>query len=261
MNNKNPIWVVTDIDGTLMDHNYDLSPALETISFLKKKKIPLIPCTSKTAAEVRHLRNQISINDPFIVENGGAIYGDKTNIEEEWKIILGKSFNDLRLKLDVISKDIDYPLTALNDLNHKQIEELTGLKGDSILKAIAREWSVPFLTPPESCVEKINQIAKKYDVNVYQGNRMSHLLGNGSHKGNAVNELKAFLNQPNANVIALGDSPNDIPLLKVADIAVVVPGVSGPNPCFLEGIKKGDYLLAPYPHAEGWASIVNSLIK
>ncbi len=25
------IWVVSDVDGTLMDHSYDLSPAKETI--------------------------------------------------------------------------------------------------------------------------------------------------------------------------------------------------------------------------------------
>ena len=261
MNNKNPIWVVTDVDGTLMDHNYDLTPALETISLLKKKKIPLIPCTSKTSAEVRHLRNQIGINDPFIVENGGAIYGNKKDSQDEWKIILGKSFNELRLSLDLISKELSYKLTALNDLNYKQIQELTGLKGDSISKAIAREWSVPFLTPPKPYIEKMNQIANKNHLNIYQGNRMSHLLGNGSHKGKALKELKIFMNEPNANVIALGDSPNDIPLLEVAEIAVVVPGPTGPHSCFLQGIEKGDYLLAPYSHSEGWASIVSDLIK
>ena len=29
---KNSIWVVTDIDGTFMDHNYDFSDALDTHS-------------------------------------------------------------------------------------------------------------------------------------------------------------------------------------------------------------------------------------
>ena len=28
----------------------------------------------------------------------------------------------------------------------------------------------------------------------------------------------------------LGDSPNDLPLLEAADLAVVVPGVEGPHP-------------------------------
>jgi len=46
------IWVVSDVDGTLMDHSYDLTPAKETIKTLQKLSIPVILCTSKTAAEV-----------------------------------------------------------------------------------------------------------------------------------------------------------------------------------------------------------------
>ena len=37
------IWVVSDVDGTLMDHSYDLSPAKETIKKLQKLSIPVIP--------------------------------------------------------------------------------------------------------------------------------------------------------------------------------------------------------------------------
>ena len=87
MKNNSCCWVVTDIDGTLMDENYDLKPALETINWLKDNYIPLIPCTSKTASEVRLLRSQINIRDPFIVENGGAIYGEIDGSHDEWKIV------------------------------------------------------------------------------------------------------------------------------------------------------------------------------
>ena len=30
------VWVVSDVDGTLMDHSYDLTPAKETIKTLKE---------------------------------------------------------------------------------------------------------------------------------------------------------------------------------------------------------------------------------
>ena len=52
------IWVVSDVDGTLMDHSYDLTPAKETIKLLQELTIPVILCTSKTAAEVKHIRKQ-----------------------------------------------------------------------------------------------------------------------------------------------------------------------------------------------------------
>ena len=47
------IWVVSDVDGTLMDHSYDLTPAKKTIKTLQRLSIPVILCTSKTAAEVK----------------------------------------------------------------------------------------------------------------------------------------------------------------------------------------------------------------
>ena len=49
------IWIVSDVDGTLMDHSYDLTPAKETIKTLKELSIPVILCTSKTASEVKLL--------------------------------------------------------------------------------------------------------------------------------------------------------------------------------------------------------------
>ena len=66
--------------------------------------IPVIPCTSKTASEVRYFRNENGLSDPFIVENGAAIYGSYVNNSSEWKLILGKSYKELRVILKNISK-------------------------------------------------------------------------------------------------------------------------------------------------------------
>ena len=68
------LWVVTDVDGTLMDHSYDLTPAKKAINILKSLEIPIILCTSKTAAEVKLIRKEVCLRDPYIVENGAAIY-------------------------------------------------------------------------------------------------------------------------------------------------------------------------------------------
>ncbi|AAP99773.1 MULTISPECIES: mannosyl-3-phosphoglycerate phosphatase-related protein YedP [Prochlorococcus] len=257
---KTPLWIVTDIDGTLMDHQYDFSPALSTIKWLQELGIPIIPCTSKTAAEVRALRLELGITDPFIVENGGAIYGDELSSNEEWELVLGKSYKYLRSKLELISLELGYKLIPLNDLSYQEINELTGLEGRGIELALDRKWSVPFLNPKDSDRERITEIASSLCTSIYKGNRMSHLLGEGSHKGKAVIELKKFLNQPNIKVVALGDSQNDLPLLEVADIAIVIPSRNGPNKFLKKGIDKGEFLLAPAPHSEGWALAIRDLL-
>ena len=108
-------WVVTDLDGTLLDHNYDLSPAIDLLNYLKSIGVPVIPCTSKTASEVKKLRNQYDLIDPYIVENGGAIYGDIDHKLGEWELALGRRHDDLRPLLDRLSEELEYPLRALKD--------------------------------------------------------------------------------------------------------------------------------------------------
>ncbi len=257
------IIIVSDIDGTLMDHEYDLSPAIGTIKWLQQLGIPIVLCTSKTAAEVKVIRDFININDPYIVENGGAIYGSNPKTNEEWELILGRCYRDLRDVLDRLSNDIKFQLTALNDLGYKDIKKLTGLNDSQVTLALDRHWSVPFLNPPEEYQLILNNYLDLYDINIYQGNRMSHLLGRNSHKGKAVSALKKFLNKSGSSIIALGDSPNDLPLLEIADQAIVVPGVNGPNQSLINDLMRNNinYILAPAPHAKGWSFSIRKLLE
>ena len=261
MNNNSRCWIVTDLDGTLMDDNYDISPAKKTLQMLSEMDIPVIPCTSKTASEVRYFRNKNGLTDPFIVENGAAVYGQFDNSLSEWELILGKSYIELKNILMNISKKVNYNLIPLNDLNNNQIFELTGLSDHGIIRALDRHWSVPFLNPPNVIFEKIKLICNTYKVHVFRGNRMSHLLSSESHKGKAVNKLKDYLQNKDVKVIALGDSQNDLPLLEYADISVVVPGKNGPNKYLQNGIDNGSFRLANAPHAEGWSNSVEEIIN
>ena len=121
--------------------------------------------------------------------------------------------------------------------------------------------SVPFLTAPEDLREPLRQLAAQHQLLVVQGNRMSHLLSGGSHKGRAVEVLKQHLQQPDVAVLGLGDSPNDLPMLEAVDQAVVVPGAQGPHPVFQDAIASGRFQLAQAPHGEGWAIAVNQWLN
>ena len=261
MSNNSKYWIVTDLDGTLMDENYDISPARKTLKLLAELDIPVIPCTSKTASEVRFFRNENGLSDPFIVENGAAVYGFNQNKSSEWQLILGKSYKELRKILNNISKIVNYKLTPFNDLNQNQIFELTGLSNEGINRALDREWSVPFLNPPDDIFEKVRLVCESHNVHVFKGNRMSHLLSITSHKGEAVNKLKLHLQNKDVKIIALGDSQNDLPLLEYADISIVIPGKKGPNKYLQNGIDKGLFRLANAPHAEGWSNSVEDVIN
>ena len=254
------IWVVSDVDGTLMDHSYDLSPAKETIKKLKKLSIPVILCTSKTASEVRVIRNELSLTDPYIVENGAAIYGESLE-KVNGEIILGIRYELLEEILKFISKEIDYKLIPLNNLSDQEATHLTGLKGNSLKLMRDRHWSMPFLNPPSFLEEKINICCKKFKVDIFKGNRMSHLLSIKSNKGKAINALKEYSNIQNIEIIGLGDSPNDLPLLLNSDIKIVIPGADGPNINLLDQLKDVEFTLAAEPNGYGWKNEINKLIN
>ena len=254
------LWIVSDVDGTLMDHSYDLTPAKETIKNLQKLSIPVILCTSKTAAEVKVIREDLNLSDPYIVENGAAIYGESLK-KVNGKIILGQKYESLEEILNFISKEIDYKLIPLNNLTDQEATQLTGLKGISLNLMRDRHWSMPFLNPPSFLEEKINNCCKKFKVDIFKGNRMSHLLSTNSNKGKAINALKEYSNLQDIKIIGLGDSPNDLPLLLNSDIRVVIPGIDGPNLNLLDQLKDLEFTLASEPNGYGWKNEINNLIN
>ena len=254
------LWVVSDVDGTLMDHSYDLTPAKETIKTLQNLSVPVILCTSKTASEVKVIREELNLTDPYIVENGAAIYGESLE-KVSGEIILGKKYEFLEEILNFISKEIDYKLIPLNNLNDQEATQLTGLKGNSLNLMRDRHWSMPFLNPPSFLEEKINICCRKFKVNIFRGNRMSHLLSEDSDKGKAINALKKYSNIQNIQIIGLGDSPNDLPLLLNSDFRIIIPGIDGPNLNLIDQLKDMDFILASEPNGYGWKSEINKLLN
>ena len=253
-------WVVTDLDGTLLDHHYDWTPAAEAIRWLQRQGIPVIPCTSKTAEEVRRFRQDAGLSDPFIVENGGAIHGQHPN-GEEWEISLGPGWQELRPKLKLMEAELGEPLLALDELSDAEGDRLLGLSGEALRMAQRRRCSVPFVAPPPASRDRLIAMVQDYRLTIVEGNRMAHLLGEGISKGRALEALKQHQGCSDVQILGLGDSPNDLPLLEVADIAVVVPGVKGPHPTLIEGIADGRFQLARAPHGSGWAESVQRLLS
>jgi len=260
MNENCNLWVVSDVDGTLMDHSYDLTPAKETIKTLQKLSIPVILCTSKTASEVKVIRKELDLKDPYIVENGAAIYGESLQ-KVNGEIILGKKYDSLEEILNLISKEIDYKLIPLNNLTDEEATKLTGLKGNALNLMRDRHWSMPFLNPPSFLEERINMCCRKYKVDIFKGNRMSHLLSIDSNKGKAIKALKKYSNNQDFQIIGLGDSPNDLPLLLNSDIKIVIPGIDGPNLNLIDQLKNLEFTLASEPNGYGWKNEINKLIN
>ena len=151
------IVIFTDLDGTLLSvTNYSFEPAIEAISELKKRNIPLIICSSKTRAEIQFYRKKLENHHPFVSENGGGIFIEKgyfnetelplsyEKIDEFLLIKLGAEYNKLRLALNKL-KQKGYKIKGFGDMSIEELSKLTGLSKQEALLAKQREFDEPFI--------------------------------------------------------------------------------------------------------------------
>lgn len=282
-----PCIIFTDLDGTLLHgESYSYAAARSTLAQLQQQGIPVVPVTSKTRQEVAQLRAELGLEDPFVVENGSAIYlplssphfalpdispapdqaqdpdqapedplQDQVYDQDGYRVLnLGCTYVMARAGLKAVSLTLGRPLKGFGDLDPTQLQTLTQLPLAASQAAKAREFSEPFLNPRNVDMSTLAATAAELGFQVVVGNRFTHLIGAGAGKGRAVQRLVALYQaahpqQPAPITLGLGDSPNDLSFLEQVDYPIVVPGNNGPHPQLAE---RG-WPIAPTVAPEGWA--------
>ncbi|PSN20298.1 haloacid dehalogenase [filamentous cyanobacterium CCP5] len=262
--------IFTDLDGTLLNtQTYDYAAALPTLDRLKAQEIPVIPVTSKTRAEVATLMADLGLTDPFIVENGSAVFipleGDRFDLPpgediDGYRVLqLGCPYVVARAGLKALAQFIGRPLKGFGDWTVDQIQQMTGLSHGAAAQAKGREFTEPFMTPKNIDVAVLNENASELGFRVVLGGRFSHLIGSDAGKGNAIAALKNLYQAGSAaplTTIGLGNSPNDLSLLESVDHPIVVPEAGGPHP----QLAARGWAIAPAPAPEGWAQAIDNLL-
>ena len=225
--------IITDLDGTLLDQQtYSYEAAVPAIGKLKSLGIPLILCSSKTGGEISALWKELSLKDPFIVENGGAIYCPARYFpfslpafksKRSFRVLeLGTDVRTLRQVLAEAAADCHATVKSFGTMSVEEICALTGLMKDQATLARKREYDEPFLIDGGDR-ERLFRILIGKGLTVTHGDRFFHLLGSHS-KGKAVRTLLDLYRQrdPSFVSVGLGDSANDLPFLMQVDRPVLV---------------------------------------
>ena len=246
---RKPI-VVTDLDGTLMDHHtYGYEPVVPLLKKLKASGIPVIANTSKTRSEWLKLAEDLGNDDAFVVENGSAIYfsdGECVVFGERQERIL-ECLSGLREK---------YDFASYVDLGVAGIAAATGLDLESAKRSSEREFSEPVIWNGSE-EDKKNFISETHSAGfaTLQGGRFLHVLG-PTDKGKAVEYLRQRFPKYSP-VIALGDGPNDIAMLKAADIGIVIASPTGREIHF---DSTNRIIRSTLEGPEGWAETMSPLL-
>lgn len=222
--------VFTDLDGTLLHPvSYSYVAALDALRALQEKCIPLVFCSAKTRAEQTVFREELGVTDPFIVENGGAVFIPREYFrfpfaydrehENCLVIELGQHFKEVRLRLDKAREESGLSLTGFADMTVEEVAVKTGLSLKAAEMARQREYSETLVIEGDkrqiqNSLEALRKAGLDY---VFGGSFYEIMIGND--KGKAVRILTELykLNFGEVVTTGIGDSENDYPMLASVD--------------------------------------------
>jgi mannosyl-3-phosphoglycerate phosphatase len=215
---------------------------------LKRLHIPLVLCTSKTCAEAKAFRRRIGNRDPFIVENGGALYVPENSFPLDLNapihrgghavIEFGQSYPELLQCLHQAAAESGCTVRGFHQMSVEEISLACGMTPEAARLAKIREYDEPFEIlsgDPRRLIAEIEKRKKRCT----RGGRFYHILG-ANDKSHCVNLLIHYYSRAfgSATTVGLGDGPNDAGFLKLVDAALVMKSPAS------------EQVLAAVPHAQ-----------
>jgi mannosyl-3-phosphoglycerate phosphatase len=246
-----PFIVFTDLDGTLLDSiTYDFAPARQALEVLKSRNIPLILTTSKTLAEVEPIRTRLANADPFIVENGGGLFVPEgyfpfplpgTSRLQGYQVVEREPpYEVLRQVLVDVRNAMGPVVRGFGDMSAGEVAERTGLTLVEAQLAKQRRYDEPFVVlGPSRLAEEICAFIQRRGLCSSSGGRFYHVTGPGN-KGDSCRRLMEYYRHPVSDTgqkfvtVALGDSPNDLPMLAAVDRPILLQNPRNSHDCSID---------------------------
>jgi len=216
--------VALDVDGTITDKSRrGCISAIETIYKVETMGIPIIIATGNILCFTKALSIFLATSGGLVVENGGVIESRGS------REVLGNfakcqnAYNHLKSEL---------PVEKVQN-SHLRISEI----------AITRKFPV----------NVIKEVLEGFDVEVYDSKFAIHITDPSVNKGSSVIKVAADIGVSPGEILAIGDSENDIEFLSAAGVKVAV---SNANP---ELKDIADYVTSK-PHGDGVREAVEKYI-
>lgn len=258
--------VFTDLDGTLLDaETYAVDGARPALEELRRRSIPIVACTSKTAAETRHVLRRLEIDAPFIIESGAGVYlpekefagiGPRGEPRDGWRLVkLAADHAEVLAGMAEIRDRLRGGVRGFHDRSVEEIARETGLSIEMASLAKAREFDEPFTVERDDAAVRaeLEAVAAVRGLRVSRGGRYWHLHGD-TDKGRAVELVASLYRELRGPVrtIGAGDSAMDLPLLEAVDVPILVAKPGGSyDPVLMDRVQTP--ILSEEPGPAGWS--------
>jgi mannosyl-3-phosphoglycerate phosphatase family protein len=245
--------IFSDIDNTLLQsyiikegeiyHTEKYDGEIKTIvKKIRDNNIPLILCSTKTRLEQEKIRKYLEIDDPFIVENGGAIVIPDNyfsidleelglsikHINKSLVIELGKSYNRIIEILQEVREIFEIKFIAVHDLSIAELAQKVGISINDAKLMASREYSETILEINNNELNKLKKILEDRGLRILQGTRYN-TISSLHDKGSAISILKKLYSikfeKEKIESIGIGDAINDIPMFENVDKAFLVRNI------------------------------------
>lgn len=229
--------VVTDLDGTLLnlwDGSFqDAKPALNRLRMLQ---IPWVLNSNKTLAELKTLRNKLVNPYPLILENGSGIALPKgfedaffnrpdEDYQEHGEFLLkpmGMPRDELLELLEPAYQRFNF--TGFAKMKACELSKILCTTEEQAEKSLDRNFNEPVVWhDSQEAFLEFQEWGREVGLHVSDSYKFSHVSAHAD-KGASMEWLMGCFSDDGTQplVIALGDGPTDVPMLRSADIAVVV---------------------------------------
>lgn len=198
--------IAVDIDGTITDHKRRLCiSAIKAIRQAEEKNIPVIIVTGNVVTYAYATAVLIGCSGGIVCENGGVIFKEGQN-NNQIKILTDKEYVNKANKYLANKLGENLEKIASNDNCYRE-SEIVYYK-DNVSK--------------ETIEENLKDFNDFDKIEVYDSGFALHLTDKRVNKGLSLKYLCDKNNINMKNMMAIGDSENDIDFLKVAGFKVAV---------------------------------------
>lgn len=234
--NIKDILVVSDLDNTLLTASEGIVPYnLEMIKQFVALGGKFTIATGRSIESVAHYMQDLQLNTPAIIYNGGVIYDYKNKSllskkilpQEEAKktlAIIRKSFPDIGI--EIMCDNNRMYMIQENAYTYKHVEDELLSFVNCDVESVKNNWIKVLFADRNERLLQLRQFCSELQTEslefVMTNSIYFEMMPTGVTKGVALKRLCNFLGIDIKNTVAVGDYYNDVELLNTAGLSVCV---------------------------------------
>lgn len=233
---------IFDLDGTLLTSENRISEKdLKTLRDLSREGVKIIIATGRSELQIKQYVNELSIADPIITCNGGAILNPVTReiIHERFL----RPEDAKRMITEFEDEGSDYLFYSHDYIYHGPTSRRIDFYKNYNAKT-PEKFRVPIRCATEypedeegyrnirkvlisDDEKRLSELFERFGGNgtvecVISGKNLIDIMPENTSKGRAIKILSEHFSIPLSEIVAFGDSPNDAEMLQTAGFSVAM---------------------------------------